>query len=317
MISPAGLAIGPTCAQFAKIATGTAFVWHHARPNRPSLITPEQCRTRASRVPVGGEGAHRNRGTMEQHRGGMDMEGVMKVHLVGSIALDTVEEIFRTVGTLLGPHLSRVPDGEVGGRRLWISWQYPLLRASAICWPDPSGAVRVTNRFLLLTLAEGVAPGDVRFGEPRLCARGARLLSRLHRGPRQRRAAERRPVSGVPADLFAVELGRRRRRAPRRRGGLRARHTAEVAALCRHILHHDLCIQWDLCNEMIIWDGQRTDVAPHPRAARGAARAHAAALPRRARRRRARAASLLRRFRRQAISSSQRTRRRWSISPTR
>jgi methionine synthase II (cobalamin-independent) len=40
--------------------------------------------------------------------------------------------------------------------------------------------------------------------------------------------------------------------------------TAEIAALCRHIPHHDLCIQWDLCNEMIIWDGQTTEAAPHP-----------------------------------------------------
>jgi len=31
--------------------------------------------------------------------------------------------------------------------------------------PDPSGAIRPTNRFPLLTLAEGVAPSDVRFGE--------------------------------------------------------------------------------------------------------------------------------------------------------
>jgi methionine synthase II (cobalamin-independent) len=38
---------------------------------------------------------------------------------------------------------------------------------------------------------------------------------------------------------------------------------AEVAALCRHIPHQDLCIQWDLCNEMIIWDGQKTDGVPH------------------------------------------------------
>src|SRR4030095_14744860 len=38
---------------------------------------------------------------------------------------------------------------------------------------------------------------------------------------------------------------------------------AEVAALCRHIPHRDLCIQWDLCNEMIVWDGQRTEAAPH------------------------------------------------------
>src|SRR3974390_3321170 len=80
-----------------------------------------------------------------------------QVHLVGSIGLDTVEDVFRAVGRLLGPYLRRIPDGEVGGRRLWISWQYPLLRASPFLRPDPSGAVRPTNKFALLTLAEGPA----------------------------------------------------------------------------------------------------------------------------------------------------------------
>src|SRR5271170_3505793 len=94
-----------------------------------------------------------------------DIASALKVHLVGSIGLDTVDDVFRAVGTLLGPRLCRVPDGEVGGRRLWISWQYPLLRASVFLRPDPSGAIRPTNRFPLLTLAEGVAPSDVRFGE--------------------------------------------------------------------------------------------------------------------------------------------------------
>jgi hypothetical protein len=41
------------------------------------------------------------------------------IHLVGSIGLDTVDEVFATVGKLLGPHLRRIPDGEVGGRRQW------------------------------------------------------------------------------------------------------------------------------------------------------------------------------------------------------
>ena len=52
------------------------------------------------------------------------------VHLVGSVALDTPDEVFATAGELLGPHLKRVPDGEPGGRRLWISWQVPVLRAN-------------------------------------------------------------------------------------------------------------------------------------------------------------------------------------------
>src|SRR3979490_2585219 len=52
------------------------------------------------------------------------------VHLVGSVALDTAQDVFATAGKLLGPHLKRVPDGEPGGRRLWISWQVPVLRAN-------------------------------------------------------------------------------------------------------------------------------------------------------------------------------------------
>jgi hypothetical protein len=42
-----------------------------------------------------------------------------KVHLLVSIALDSVEEVFRTVGTVLGRRLRRVPDGEPGGREVW------------------------------------------------------------------------------------------------------------------------------------------------------------------------------------------------------
>ena len=55
-----------------------------------------------------------------------------KVHLVGSIALDTVEEVYRTVGKVLGRRLRRVPDGELGTRRMWISWQYSVLRGNPL-----------------------------------------------------------------------------------------------------------------------------------------------------------------------------------------
>jgi hypothetical protein len=41
-----------------------------------------------------------------------------KVHLVGSIGLDGVAEVFRTAGKMLGRRLKRIPDGEPGGRRL-------------------------------------------------------------------------------------------------------------------------------------------------------------------------------------------------------
>jgi hypothetical protein len=192
-----------------------------------------------------------------------EIQAPSTVHLVGSIGLDTVEEIFRTVGKMLGPYLRRIPDGEVGGRKLWISWQYPLLRASVYLRPDPSGAVRPTNRFPLLTLAEGVTPSDVRFGELGY-AREARasyldFVAARENGilPKGIRFQVCLPtpfavVSSVvvPSALPAVEAAYERAMV------------GEIAALCRHIPQRDLCIQWDVCNEMVIWDGQPSDAVP-------------------------------------------------------
>ena len=104
-----------------------------------------------------------------------------KIYLVGSIGLDTAQEVFRTVGTAFGNRLKRVPDGEPGPRRLWVSFQYPLLRSSPFLRPDPSGAVRKTNGFPLLCLATAVALGSSlwRIG---ICAGGEDLLSGFLRG---------------------------------------------------------------------------------------------------------------------------------------
>ena len=187
----------------------------------------------------------------------------MHAHLVGSIGLDTVDEVFRTVGEMLGPYLRRVPDGEVGGRKLWISWQYPLLRASVYLRPDPSGAIRPTNRFPLLTLAEGVAPSESRFGELGYAREArasyldfvaAREAGTLPKGIRFQVCLPTpfAVVSSVvvPAALPAVEAAYERAMI------------AEVAALARQIPHRDLCIQWDVCNEMVVWDSQASDAVP-------------------------------------------------------
>ncbi len=88
-----------------------------------------------------------------------------QVHLVGSVGLDTVGEVFATCGSLLGPHLKRVPDGEPGGRRLWISWQFAVLRANSYLQADTSQHRSGGIGFHPMKLADGVKPEDVRFGE--------------------------------------------------------------------------------------------------------------------------------------------------------
>ena len=187
----------------------------------------------------------------------------MNVHLVGSIGLDSVEEVFSTVGKLLGPQVKRVPDGEPGPRRLWVSFQYPLLRSSPYLRPDPSGEVRPTNKFPKLCLAEGVRPEEIAFGELGYAreARGsyldfcaARERGELPKGVRFQVCLPT-PMGVIYAfctrrDLLAID-------AAYERAMIR-----EVERVCAAIPHRDLCIQWDFCHEMLILDGQPQDHFP-------------------------------------------------------
>jgi hypothetical protein len=184
-----------------------------------------------------------------------------KVHLVGSIALDSVEDVFRTTGKLLGRRLKRVPDGEPGGRRLWISWQYPLLRASAYLRTDTT--MGQAGMFPKLKIADGVRPDEIRFGELGY-AREARASYQdflAARGRGELPAKARFQVS-LPTPLaviypFCVSADAGAIEKPYEKAML-----AEVAAICRAIPHHDLAIQWDVCIEMVIWDGQIADRYP-------------------------------------------------------
>jgi methionine synthase II (cobalamin-independent) len=179
-----------------------------------------------------------------------------KVHLVGSIALDSVEEVFRTTGTLLGRRLRRVPDGEPGGRRLWISWQYPLLRSLPFLKADPSQPNQ-TSGFLPLQLAEGFAPGDVRFPELGY-AREARASYQDFLAARQQGhlPPDVRFQVSLPTPFAVINPFCAAKDAPIVERAYEEAMVREVESVCRAIPHKDLCIQWDVCIEMVMWDGR-------------------------------------------------------------
>lgn len=180
-----------------------------------------------------------------------------RVHLVGSVGLDSTEDVFRTVGSMLGRRLRRIPDGEPGPRRLWVSFQYPVLRASPYLRPDPSGEVRLTSGFPKLCLAEDVRADEVHFGElgyareakgsyVDFCA--ARERGDIKPGVRFQVCLPT-PMGVVYAfcttrDLGAIEQA------------YEAAMKREAQRICAAIPHQDLCIQWDFCHELILLDGQ-------------------------------------------------------------
>lgn len=185
----------------------------------------------------------------------------MHVHLVGSVGLDCAEDVFRTAGKVVGPFLLRCPDGEVGGRRLWISWQYPLLRSSPYLRPDMT---RITGAgFATLRLAEGVSAADVRFGELGY-AREARTSYQDFMAARQRgdlppgvRFQVSLPTPHAVVKAFVASEDQQAVEAAYEPAMLR-----EVARICAAIPHEDLALQWDVCIEMVTWDGGFT---PWPR----------------------------------------------------
>ena len=187
----------------------------------------------------------------------------MSVHLVGSIGLDSVEEVFATVGRLLGPQLKRIPDGEVGPRRLWVSFQYPLLRSSPYLRPDPSGEVRPTNKFPKLCLAEGVDAAEVTFGELGY-AREARASYLDFCAARERGeipAGVRFQVC-LPTPMGVIYAFCTERDVVAIDAAYEKSMIREVERICAAIPHRDLCIQWDFCHEMILLDGQPQDQFP-------------------------------------------------------
>jgi len=179
-----------------------------------------------------------------------------KVHLVGSIALDSVEEVFRTVGTVLGRRLRRVPDGEPGGRRLWISWQYPLLRSLPFLKADTSRPNQ-TSGFLPLQLAEGVAPGAIRFPELGY-AREARASYQDFLAARQQGHLPQdvRFQMSLPTPLAVINPFIAANDALVVERAYEAAMLREVEAVCQAIPHRDLCVQWDVCIEMVMWDAR-------------------------------------------------------------
>ncbi len=172
------------------------------------------------------------------------------VHFVGSVALDSPPEVFAAIGKHCGPYLKRVPDGEPGGRRLWISWQIPVLRAHPSLAPVGEGQVP-------LKLADGVQPDEIHFGELGY-AREARpgyedFLQARNAGilPSNVKFQVSLPTPWAVVMPFVQQPDAQRLYPAYERAMLR-----EVERVCAAIPHHDLAMQWDVCIEMLQWDGR-------------------------------------------------------------
>ncbi len=186
------------------------------------------------------------------------------VHFVGSIGLDTVDEVFAAIGETVKPYIKRCPDGEVGGRRLWVSYQYPVLRSTGFLQVVSDTAIPGLG-FCTLKLRDGTKSEDIHFGELGY-AREARISYQDFKAARERGVLpkEARFQVSLPTPLAVIGAFVNAPDVPRVLPEYERAMVREVERIAKAIPHRDLAIQWDVCVEMIQWDGRFPGLPPFP-----------------------------------------------------
>jgi hypothetical protein len=193
---------------------------------------------------------------MENSTAGEDnapRERTRRVHLVGSIPLDDSDSVFRHVAERLGEHVRRVPDGETGRRSRWNSWTAPTYERTPglELVPPPPGSYTPWPQARLTIDAEDLVLARIGFADAALDS--------------YTRFAELKAQGAIPAAVrfqvclpspiapmtVLIEEGSRAAVEP---AHLRQLH-AEVGEILAGIPHDQLAVQWDVCQDVGIWEG--------------------------------------------------------------
>lgn len=184
------------------------------------------------------------------------------IHLVGSVAMKDAEEVFRTLSGELGPWLKRIPDGETGARYHWIYWQRKMLLDHPDMEIDPDADPlmicqwdgKLVRKTELVHFKPGVNPAAVTFEtgygaaaiESYKTFRALRGEGVIPQGVRFQVSLPTPMASGYmyvsPAALDDY---------------LPAYEKSLMTALgeiLSAIDHEDLAIQWDVCQEVLIFE---------------------------------------------------------------
>ena len=185
------------------------------------------------------------------------------VHLVGSIPLPDAESVFRIVSGAVGPHIKRLPDGETGIRKTWIKFLQDVLAENPAIEVardvPPFKFVQWDGKLIReiprLRLKPGVEPDPQSFktGYADMAIASWGLFDRLQK------------AGVIPANVkFQISLPTPiaptyNNMVPADRPGLLpalTRHfVGEVARIAAAMPNDRIALQWDVCQEVLGWEG--------------------------------------------------------------
>ena len=176
-------------------------------------------------------------------------------HLMGSVPLETVDEVFTTADAILGRHLKRVPDDELGSRTNWVAWQYPLLAQMPGFDEVPRTGDPYVNR-PILKVQPGITSADLSLGSLGYADAAVDSYRRFKALKENGSLSQHlRFQVGLPAPLepvigmFTAES--REIIAPL----YEERMLEELGAILAQIPHDELAIQWEVCYQLGVLEG--------------------------------------------------------------
>jgi hypothetical protein len=185
------------------------------------------------------------------------------VHFVGSVPLPDAETVFRTLSAAAAPRLKRLPDGETGIRKTWIRFLQDVLAdnpAIEIARDVPPFKFiqwdgKLIREIPRLRMKPGATPDPASFktGYAEMAIESWKLFERLQREgaiPARVKFQVSLPTPIAPTYNNMVPADR-----PKLLPALTRHMIGEVEAIARGVPNDRIAIQWDVCQEVLAWEG--------------------------------------------------------------
>jgi len=185
------------------------------------------------------------------------------VHFVGSIPLPDAETAFRTLSGAVGDHIKRLPDGETGIRKTWIRFLQDVLAqnpAIEVAHDVPPFRFvqwdgRLVREIPRLRIKAGMLPkaADFKTGYAAMAIESFALFDRMQQSgtiPKGVKFQISIPTPIAPTYNNMVPADRPKLLPP-----LTQHFIGEVAAIAKALPNDRIAIQWDVCQEVLAWEG--------------------------------------------------------------
>jgi hypothetical protein len=194
----------------------------------------------------------------------ISQEVVHDTLLLGSFPAESTEAAFLQLSGALGDYASRVPDGEIGARRMWIGWQEHVLKDHRqFEAAQEDGSRRAEHRKMpdgtaippRYRLREGISAEEVVFAElgyVEVARESYEIFSKLKKAgkiPAKTRYQVSLPTSVAFLEHLVVTESQQITEL-----AYEKRLFTEVNEIAAAVPPDELAIQWDVSKEMAVWE---------------------------------------------------------------